>query len=186
MPRPRHNRRVCVPRLTDGVVLLDRPRLADVAAMVAGEDEEHARRFGWWPARSTEQTGRAAVERWQDEWRQGGPTRAFAIREARSGAYVGGCEIRLGEAGAAAMSYWLVRGRRRHGYASRAVRLASDYAFDELGVTLLELHIAADNAGSRGVARRAGFEHHAEPRPEVGQLAADEVLYARARPPNAD
>jgi hypothetical protein len=26
----------------------------------AGEDEETARRFGWWPARSTEETVRAA------------------------------------------------------------------------------------------------------------------------------
>ena len=36
----------------------------DAAAHVAGEDEETARRFGWWPERSTEETVRAAYADW--------------------------------------------------------------------------------------------------------------------------
>ena len=172
-----------MPTLTDGVVLLNGPRLADVAAMVAGEDEEQARRFGWWPARSTEQHGRTAVERWRHQWRADGSTRAFAVREARNGAFVGGCEIRLGEAGVAEMSYWVVAAFRRRGYATRAARLASEYAFDELGVGLLELHIAADNTGSRGVARGAGFSHDPTGRPRVGDLSEEDVLYSRRAPP---
>ncbi len=120
-----------------------------------------------------------AVERWQEEWRRGGPTRAFAVREVRTGAFIGGCEIRLGEAGVAAMSYWVIASQRRRGYATRAVRLASDYAFEELDLRLLELHIAADNAGSRGVARRAGFHHDPDAQPNLGRLANDEVLYSR-------
>ena len=173
---------MCVPTLTDGIVLLDGYEQADVAAMVAGEDEEQRRRFGWWPARSTDQEGRAAVERWQHEWRTGGSTRAFAVREVRTGTFVGGCEIRLGEAGVAAMSYWTFPAHRRRGYATRSVRLAVNYAFEELGVQLLELHIAADNAGSRGVARRAGFTHDSEARPKVGKLSNDEILYSRRCP----
>ena len=114
-----------IPTLSDGVIRLDGHTFADVEVMVAGEDEEHARRFGWFPARSTEQTGRAAIERWQQQWHAGGQTRAFAAREAATRRLVGGCEIRLGEDGIAAMSYWTLPCHRRRGYATRAVRLAT-------------------------------------------------------------
>ena len=167
-----------VPTLSDGVIRLDGHTAADVEAIVAGEDEEHARRFGWFPARSTPRTARAAIDRWRQQWRTCGPTRAFAAREAATGTLIGGCEIRLGQHGIAAMSYWVFRDFRRRGYATRAVRLASDYAFAELGVNLLEVHIAATNTGSRGVARRAGFEDDPGPA-RHGALAADEVLYTR-------
>lgn len=56
-----------VPQLTDGVVILDAYVLADVEAHIAGEDEEHARRFGWHPERSTARTARSAILRWQRE-----------------------------------------------------------------------------------------------------------------------
>ena len=169
---------MCAPSLTDGVVVLDGYVLADVEAMVAGEDEEHARRFGWFPARSTEETGRAAIERWQEQWRTDGSTRAFAVRENATGTFIGGCEIRISEAGVAAMSYWIFAFARRRGYATRAVALACDYAVARLEIKLIELHIAADNTASRGVARHAGF--YQDPGPaRHGELAADEVLYSR-------
>lgn len=44
------------PTLTDGVVVLTGHTSADVARHLSGEDEETARRFGWWPRHSTEQT----------------------------------------------------------------------------------------------------------------------------------
>lgn len=169
------------PAVVDGVILLDGHRLNDVAAMVAGEDEELARRFGWWPARSTRQDGQAAVERWQHQWRTSGSVRTFAVREAATSVLVGGCEIRIGEHGDAAMSYWVFSTHRRRGFASRAVRLASGYAFAELGVTRLELHVAADNLASRGVARRAGFGEGAGPA-RCGPIVDGEVLYSRVAP----
>ena len=39
------------PTLTDGVVTLDEFGPGDVDAHLANEDEEMARRFGWWPQR---------------------------------------------------------------------------------------------------------------------------------------
>lgn len=173
---------MCVsPAIADGVILLDGHRLSDVAAIVAGEDEELARRFGWWPARSTWQDGRTAVERWQHQWRTGGSVRSFAVREAPTSVLVGGCEIRLGEHGNAAMSYWVFPHHRRRGFASRAVRLASDFALAELGVKRLELHIAADNLASRGVARRIGIGESAGPA-RCGPILDGEVLYSRVAP----
>ena len=168
-----------IPTLSDGVIRLNAHTFADVEAMVTGEDEEHARRFGWFPARTTEETGRAAIERWQQQWRTGGPTLAFAAREPATGRLVGGCEIRLGEDGVAAMSYWVFPFHRRRGYATRAVRLASDYACKDLAANLIELHIGATNTASRGVARRAGFAEDPGPA-RHGPLAPDEVLYSRS------
>jgi hypothetical protein len=49
-----------VPELRGDRILLDAHADHDAAAHAAGEDEETARRFGWWPARSTEETVRAA------------------------------------------------------------------------------------------------------------------------------
>jgi len=68
---------------------------ADVAAHVAGEDEETARRFGWWPTRSTEEKVRAAYADWARNWRDDAPVRTFAARDPESGGLVGGCELRI-------------------------------------------------------------------------------------------
>lgn len=172
---------MATPSITDGVIVLDGHTFADVEAMVTGEDEELARRFGWYPALSTEQTGRAAVRRWQQHWRSSGSTRAFAVRERAAGTLVGSCELRLGEGGVAAMSYSVFAVARRRGYATRAVALACGYAFTELKSELIELHVAADNTASRGVARRAGFVEDPGPA-RHGELGADELLYVRRAP----
>lgn len=170
------------PRLTDGVLALDPYTLDDLAAQLAGEDEEHARRFGWYPARSSEETVRAAILRWQEEWRIGGRTRTFAVRDGRSGEPVGGCEIRLRDHGIAEMSYWIFPSHRERGFASRAGSLACRYAFSDLGVERMELYIEPDNAASRGVARRAGFVEEGVLRSQgvtVSGERRDMVLYSR-------
>src|SRR4051794_9826676 len=85
------------PALSDGVIRLNGFQLDDISEHLAGEDEEQARRFGWFPARSSEATVRAAIERWQHEWLVGGDRLAWAARELDSGALVGGCEIQRRE-----------------------------------------------------------------------------------------
>jgi RimJ/RimL family protein N-acetyltransferase len=151
--------------MTDGTVLLDAFQPEDADAHLAGEDEELARRFGWFPRRSTLQGVRDAIARWRDQWATSGPTRAFAVRLAASGDLVGGCELRLQGDRTASLSYWTFPSQRRCGLATRAVLLATDYAFVNLELTEIELQIEPDNAASRGVARRAGFT-------EVGAVQA--------------
>lgn len=168
------------PRLTDGVVVLDAFTLDDVAAHVAGEDEEQARRFGWYPARSSAETVRAAILRWQEGWRVDGRTRAFAVRS--DGELVGGCELRLRDDAAAEISYWVFPLHRRRGLASRAVRLACAYGFSDLGIARIELYVQPDNHASRGVARTAGFTEEGTLRSRELTVAGerrDMVLYAR-------
>ena len=145
------------PTLTDGVVVLDGFSPADVAAHLAGEDDEQARRFGWWPRRSTGETVRATIERRIAEWAEGRARRAFAVRDAATGELVGGCELRVLQPGFAEASYWTFPAYRGRGFASRALELACRFAAAELGVDRVELLIEPDNEASLRVARRAGF-----------------------------
>lgn len=130
----------------------------DLVAHLAGEDEEQARRFGWYPRRSMEATVRAALERWREDWKSNSATtRAFATRDAATRELIGGCQIRLREKRVGELSYWTFPAHRRKGAATRAVGLACEFAFRELGVERMEAYVEPDNVASRRVVERAGF-----------------------------
>jgi RimJ/RimL family protein N-acetyltransferase len=181
IPSRRHTYRVDAPRLTDDVIVLDGHTLTDADAHLAGEDEEQARRFGWYPARSTAEGVRQAIEKWQRQWESRSATRVFAIREQQTGALAGGCEVRLGDNRIGEMSYWVFPPFRRQGYASRAIGLLCEWAFAELGVERMEIYVEPDNAASRGAARRAGFTEEGvlRARGRFGGQRRDLVLYSR-------
>jgi RimJ/RimL family protein N-acetyltransferase len=164
------------PRLTDGTVVLDAFRAEDADSHLAGEDEEQARRFGWFPRRSTLAGVQETIARWHDQWLTQGPTLAFALRLADSEELVGGCELRLGDGTTASLSYWTFPGFRRRGLATRAVVVVTGYAFDTLGVTEIEVEIEPDNVASRGVARRAGFVDARTIRASPGAGAAPRTM----------
>jgi RimJ/RimL family protein N-acetyltransferase len=147
-----------VPELRNDGIILNAHDDREVAVHLAGEDEETARRFGWWPAHSTEETVRAAYANWARNWEEDGPVRAFASRDPGSGALVGNCELRIGPDGTGEVSYWTHAGKRGRGYASNALALLVGYAAS-IGVTRLEAHVAPDNHPSRHVAESAGFTH---------------------------
>ena len=151
-----HDLVATVPELRGDRILLNAHADEDAAAHAAGEDEETARRFGWWPARSTEETVRAAYANWARNWRDDGPTRAFAARDPETGALVGGCELRIGPDSTGEVSYWTHAGQRGRGYARNALALLLGFA-TSIGVTRLEAHVATDNRASRRVAESAGF-----------------------------
>ena len=146
-----------VPVLTDSVIVLNAYTNDDIPAHLAGEDEETARRFGWWPQRSTEATVRDAFSCWAHHWATGGPRRTFAARQAATGRLVGGCELRLQPGGTAQVSYWTSAGQRRRGHATRALSLLLQYA-RSIGITQAEADVAADNLASRRVAEKTGFD----------------------------
>jgi RimJ/RimL family protein N-acetyltransferase len=145
-----------VPVLTDGVIVLNAYTNDDIPDHLAGEDEETARRFGWWPQTSTEATVRDAFSCWAHHWATDGPTRTFAARQAATGRLVGGCELRLQPDGTAQVSYWTSAGQRRRGHATRALTLLLQYA-RSIGVTRAEADVATDNLASRRVAEKTGF-----------------------------
>ena len=87
---------------------------------------------------------------------------------------MGGCELRLQDAGVAHFSYWVFPAHRGRGYAARGLGLIVRYAAEHLGVSRAELHIDPENAASLGVARRAGFR--VEGSDERGELIAVKEL----------
>jgi RimJ/RimL family protein N-acetyltransferase len=145
-----------VPELRGDRIVLSAHADEEAAAHAAGEDEETARRFGWWPAYSTEETVRAAYANWAKNWQDDGPVRAFAARDPGSDALVGGCELRIGPGGTGEVSYWTHASQRGRGYARSALALLVGYAAS-IGVTRLEAQVALDNHASRRVAEAAGF-----------------------------
>ena len=145
-----------VPELRGDRIVLNAHADSEAAAHATGEDEETARRFGWWPARSTEETVRAAYANWARNWQDDGPVRAFAARDPGSDALVGGCELRTGPDGTGEVSYWTHAGRRGQGHARNALDLLVGYAAS-IGVTRLEAHVAPGNHASRRVAEAVGF-----------------------------
>jgi RimJ/RimL family protein N-acetyltransferase len=158
-----------VPILSDRMIILSGYTDDDVADHVAGEDEETARRFGWWPQKSSEDGVREAFRRWARSWETGGPTRTFAIRDAATGQLLGGCELRLQPDGSGHVSYWTSACHRRRGHATRALALLLHYG-SSIGVTQFEAHIAWDNLASRRVAEKAGFHHSGTLTDEHGAL----------------
>jgi hypothetical protein len=82
-------------------LLLDGLSLRDAEAQVAAEDEEMARRFGWFPKRSTIETTRQFIRATQRQWSRGGPVRAWAVRVTATGALAGGIGLRLRHANVA-------------------------------------------------------------------------------------
>jgi RimJ/RimL family protein N-acetyltransferase len=145
-----------IPALHDDVVILNQYTDDDIPAHLAGEDEETARRFGWWPKTSTPATVRDAFARWAHDWETGGPVRAFATREQATGRLVGGCELRIKPGGPANVSYWTNATDRGRGHATRSLALLLDYA-RSIEIRDAEAQIAADNRPSRRVAEKAGF-----------------------------
>ena len=86
----------------------------------------------------------------------------------------------------AEIGYWVAAAARGRGVASTAARLLSDFGFETLGLRRIELNAAVDNAASRRVAEKAGFELEGVRRPgAVAGVPTDFAVYSRiAAPPS--
>lgn len=151
--------RLTMPRLDDGVVALRLPTADDVDAITEACQDPEIPRWTRVPLPYTRAHAIDFVERAGRNWEQGTDA-AFVIVDAGSGALLGAIGVhRLGgEDDGPEVGYWLERGARGRGIATRALRLVSDWACGDLGVRLL-LQADVRNAGSRRVAEKAGFRY---------------------------
>ena len=142
--------------LSDGAVTLRPWRESDAPALVGLCRDAEIVRYTRVPANYTE----AMARRWmQDKYVTGasGEEAHFAVVAAPDGELLGSLGLHLESEGRARVGYFLGAAARGRGIATRAVRLVSRWAFDELGVARLELVTDPENQASQRVAERTGF-----------------------------
>jgi RimJ/RimL family protein N-acetyltransferase len=145
------------PPLSDGVITLRAHRPEDVDALVAICQDPAIPRWTRVPQPYT----RADAEGWiaavELELKAGTAINWLAV-DAHDVilASVAVQDIREDE-GRGEIGYWVAAPARGRGIATRAVRLATDWALGELGLQTLEIMTHEDNAASQGVARAAGY-----------------------------
>jgi RimJ/RimL family protein N-acetyltransferase len=144
------------PTLTGERVLLRPWRADDVAAVLAACQDPEIQRWTQIPV----PYGRADAEGFvtgmaPSTWADGGAL--FAVEARGDGALVGSTGLFYPRDGLAEAGYWSAPGHRGRGFTVEALLVLCAWAFDEVGLRRVELHVDPDNTGSRGVAERAGF-----------------------------
>jgi RimJ/RimL family protein N-acetyltransferase len=126
----------------------------DAIAWKAGEDEEQIRWFEA-PGPAPLKNVIAAIDRWRAGWASGGPVHHWGIWADEN--LAGGVELRIRDDDRANISYLVFPAARRRGLATKAVRLATRWAFAELNITAVVAVIDERNVISQRVARSAGL-----------------------------
>ena len=160
-------------RLDDEAIRLRPFVLEDVPELVAALDgDEEIARWTRVPSPYSEADAR--------EFILGTDEKAFAVCDAESGELIGGIGARLGEDDVVEVGYWVRADKRGQGVATRALRLVTGWAFEELGAG--RVHLIADpaNVGSQRVAEKAGFMREGTLRGWVviKGVRRDAVMYA--------
>jgi RimJ/RimL family protein N-acetyltransferase/8-oxo-dGTP pyrophosphatase MutT (NUDIX family) len=143
------------PTLSDGVVTVRPWRDEDVEEAVAGHDEEIGYWFGWPGKVPTPEGQQQAIDQWRRSYADNRSVVAFAIEH--DGHVVGSIDVREVGDSTGHLSWAVYAGHRGNGYATRAARLVSGYAFAELGMTRVEAKVEPENRASLRVATRAGM-----------------------------
>ena len=141
-----------LPTLSDGLVLLRASEPRDLAAIDAGMRDPDVIRWIGPPEGSAQDVLVQNKERWARGW----PTLSICDLD---GTCVGKVwmSTREGDSSIGFVGYWLLPVARGRGLATMAVRLLSNWAIRELGVTKVRLTTAPDNERSQRVAERSGF-----------------------------
>jgi RimJ/RimL family protein N-acetyltransferase len=143
--------------LRDGDLLLRPSVPTDAEAIREVYSEPDIRRWmGWDEHPPDDAEARANIDRAARAWEEG-TWAVYRIVDAATDEVVGGVNLRLGDHGIGEISYFLRASARGRGFATRAVRLAAGWAFDDLALERIELRVHPENQASLRVAERAGF-----------------------------
>src|SRR5262245_29919256 len=137
----------------------------DVPALVAACNDEEIRRWlPLIPSPYTEEDARTFIEgKVPDVGR-----RQFAITE--DGAVVGAIGLDVSESiRQGTIGYWCARAARGRGVTTRALRLLSKHALDDLGLERLQLFTDPDNHASQRVAEKVGYQREGTVRSHLPQ-----------------
>lgn len=165
------------PPLSDGAVVL---RPMDERDVEAVERRSHDAQINRWigAQRGTATEFLASKRRaWAD-----GTEASFAVCDvANPDLCLGQVWVELDSEDRGLVGYWLLEEGRGSGRATRAVRLISEWALDELRLARLALTTEPENHASQRVAERAGFQREGVLRSYTKRqdgTRADAVLYS--------
>lgn len=168
------------PTLRGPRVVLRPWRADDVDAVTAACQDPEIQRWTQVPVPYRRADAEGFVGRIAEEtWAAGGAL--FAVTDGDEGALVGSIGLFPPQDGYGEIGYWTVSAHRGRGLTAEAVRVLTGWAFGELGLHRVELHVDPANAGSRRVAERAGFSAEGVVRQRFLYRGrpSDVVLYAR-------
>jgi RimJ/RimL family protein N-acetyltransferase len=155
-----------LPTLRDGDLVL-RPKLpGDADALTAACQDPEIPRWTFVPSPYTRADADHFIAISDQEAEAGTGVHLIAV-DAEHGRLLGSFSIMEldREPGYGEIGYWVAAGARGRGFATRAVRLLSDWARAELGLTRLEILPHKDNEPSKRVAEKAGYR-------DTGKLVA--------------
>jgi RimJ/RimL family protein N-acetyltransferase len=143
--------------LTDGELLLRRAVPSDAVDIAEVYNEADVQHWMLWePEVVDEAEALANIARSEEAWADGSNA---PFRIVVDGHVVGGVNLHLRGHDTAELSYFLRASARGRGLATRAVLLATDWAFRERGQARVFLRCDPENAGSVALAERAGFTY---------------------------
>jgi RimJ/RimL family protein N-acetyltransferase len=165
--------------LTDGVLVIRPLEQTDRDAMFAGVRESIAEVSSWlpWchPGYSLEESA-TYIESTRKAWAEESSF-SFGVFDAAAGGHLGSVSVNhiVRQNRMANVGYWVRSGATKRGIASRAVRLAAQFAFEDLGLTRIEIAAIPENLASRRVAEKAGAKLEAIARNRI-------VMHGQAYP----
>jgi RimJ/RimL family protein N-acetyltransferase/nitrite reductase/ring-hydroxylating ferredoxin subunit len=167
---------------TDGVIRLRPFRAEDAPAVAAAcQDPEIGRWIPLIPVPYSESDARAFILMALQSWREG-TSYEFAIADVADDGYLGSVGVHGGaNARRWAIGYLVAPQARGRGIATRAVRLASRWAFETFDLERLALWTLPGNVRSQRVAEKAGFRYEGLVRNwDVGRdgLPTDVVMFS--------
>ena len=149
------------PELSSKRVLLRPYRIEDADAVFAASIESTETVGRWMPWCHAEYTAAESVA-WVEKslamWRSGEACEFAAFDAANQ--YIGGAGLNQFNRvnNFANLGYWIRQSRQRQGLAADAVAILLKFGFETLGLTRIELVIAAENVASRKVAEKTGAQ----------------------------
>ncbi|MGE3142487.1 MAG: GNAT family N-acetyltransferase [Hyphomonadaceae bacterium] len=176
-------------RIAGANVFLRYPEARDFAAWSALRAESRAFLQPWEPTWPEDELSIASfrykLRRYAHDIRDGKAFPFFVFRTADA-ALVGGAtlsQVRRGAAQAATLGYWVGAPFQGRGYTTDATIAVTRFAFEELDLHRVEAACQPENAPSRRVLAKAGFEEEGRARAylKINGAWRDHVLFGKVR-----
>jgi RimJ/RimL family protein N-acetyltransferase len=173
------------PELIDGPTHLRKWTLSDIACIAEASTDPRIPEGTTVPATYSPDAGRAFIER---QWSRfdNGEGLSLAISSPVTRAAIGLIVLSLRpQHGVAGVGYWVVPSQRGHGHAPRAVRLVTQWALSQAGLSRVEAWVEPDNSASQHALTSAGFDHEGTLRSFLSfpTRRADAMVFSCVAPP---